>query len=319
MSQSRISVCLVDPHAPDRPIVFANRAFLDLVGYEEDEVIGRNCRFLQGPGTEEDEKRRMARAIVDEEPVVAELLNYRKDGTTFRNAVHMGPIYDEGGRLAYFMGSQWDVTSVGAARDEARHARAIARQLSHRVKNVFAVIVAVVNTMGRATGMREFARAVNARVVALSRAYEPTLDAPSGVVPMGDAVRSVLGAYDPDGNRIDLRGPGASARDPGVDPNVVGVVGLVLHELSTDALRHGALSTDDGGVAVDWRPSSDGRAMEFVWTENGGPAPDDDRVEGGAGRGIARSLVEATGGRIDYDHRPQGLRVRFDVRTGLPA
>ena len=108
--QTRMAMCVTDPYQPDNPIVAINAAFTRLTGYGEDEILGRNCRFLQGPETDPDEIARIRRAIEDRSLDYFELLNYRKDGTAFWNALHVGPILDEAGRLLFHFGSQWDVT-----------------------------------------------------------------------------------------------------------------------------------------------------------------------------------------------------------------
>lgn len=103
---SPIAAVLSDPRQPDNPIVHCNQAFIDLTGYALEEVIGRNCRFLAGPSTEEhlsDEIRQGVRARI---PVLVQIRNYRKDGTPFRNAVLVAPIFDAEGDLDYFLGSQ---------------------------------------------------------------------------------------------------------------------------------------------------------------------------------------------------------------------
>src|SRR5690349_15160652 len=95
MAQTRMAVCLSDPNMPDDPIVFCNEAFERLTGYSAEEVIGRNCRFLQGPDTDPHEVARLRDALREEKVAVVELVNYRKDGTRFWNALHLGPIYGE--------------------------------------------------------------------------------------------------------------------------------------------------------------------------------------------------------------------------------
>ncbi|MEL7219657.1 MAG: PAS domain-containing protein, partial [Pseudomonadota bacterium] len=179
MAQTRMAICLCDPKHPDLPIVFANRAFRRLTGYSEEEIVGRNCRFLQGPETDPEPIARIRDAIANEDVVVVELLNYRKNGTTFWNALHLGPIYNDAGELVYFFGSQWDVSDVRAARAEERHAKEMARELSHRMKNMFAVISGIVNVTGRVRGIRSEAAEINSRIQALGRAYDTTLDSAS--------------------------------------------------------------------------------------------------------------------------------------------
>lgn len=101
---------VTDPHQPDNPIVFANRAFLSMAGYSMEEVMGRNCRFLQGPETDLSTVAEVSEAIRDRHETNVELLNYRKDGTTFWNALYIAPIFDENKKLVYFFASQLDVS-----------------------------------------------------------------------------------------------------------------------------------------------------------------------------------------------------------------
>lgn len=101
---------VTDPHQFDNPIVFANNAFLALTGYERLEVVGRNCRFLQGPETDPEPVARIREAVRNEVAITVDLLNYRRDGTTFRNALYMGPVHDDAGALRYFFASQLDVS-----------------------------------------------------------------------------------------------------------------------------------------------------------------------------------------------------------------
>jgi PAS domain S-box-containing protein len=115
---TRMPMIVTDPHQFDNPIVFANNAFLALTGYERFEVVGRNCRFLQGPETSPEAVARIRAAVRDEAAVTIDLLNYRKDGTTFRNALYMGPVHDDSGALRYFFASQLDVSERYALLDE---------------------------------------------------------------------------------------------------------------------------------------------------------------------------------------------------------
>ena len=309
MAQTRMAICLCDPHQDDIPIVFANRAFRRLTGYSEEEIIGRNCRFLQGPKTDPEPVARIRKAIETEDVVVVELLNYRKNGTSFWNALHLGPIYNDTGELVYFFGSQWDVSDVRAARAEERHAKEMARELSHRMKNMFAVISGIVNVTGRMRGIQSEAAEINSRIQALGRAYETTLDdASSGSIAVGEAIRAVLLPYDQGEDRLELTGNGAR-----MPFTTISIVGLVLHELAANCTKHGAWSKEGGNVHVEWRMSDDGENLVISWNENGGPTVDAAEVADGTGTTIVDRLLSSGRGSIVRDWHESGLNVTIKV------
>ncbi len=107
---TRMPMLITDPNLPDNPIVFANNAFLRLTGYAREEVVGRNCRFLQGPETDPADVKRLRDAIARRAQIEMEIINHRKDGSRFHNRVLISPVFDEDGHLTYFFASQFDVT-----------------------------------------------------------------------------------------------------------------------------------------------------------------------------------------------------------------
>ncbi len=110
METSHSAMIVTDPAQPDNPIIFANQAFLSLVGFERDEVIGRNCRFLQGPETDKRVLQQVQLAVLHHHEVCVEVLNYRKDGSAFWNELFIFPLFNERGQLVYFFASQLDVS-----------------------------------------------------------------------------------------------------------------------------------------------------------------------------------------------------------------
>lgn len=110
MSVNREGVVITDSLDSQEPIIYVNRGFERITGYSAAEVIGRNCRFLQGPGTDSEQTDRIRQALGEGTDVVVELLNYRKDGSEFWNLVSITPIFDASGRLVHRIGLQLDVT-----------------------------------------------------------------------------------------------------------------------------------------------------------------------------------------------------------------
>ncbi len=115
ISFSPIASIITDPTAPDNPIIAVNRRFEELTGYTQEELLGRNCRILAGPETDRDRSAALGRAVADATPQMVELVNYRKDGSKFLNAVMIAPVFDNDGKLAFFVGSQMAVDRQHAA------------------------------------------------------------------------------------------------------------------------------------------------------------------------------------------------------------
>jgi PAS domain S-box-containing protein len=97
---------ITDPSQNDNPIIYASPGFCSMTGYSFDEIIGRNCRFLQGEGTDHDEVSKIRHATETQTEASVCLLNYRKDGTPFNNQFFITPLYSEDGSLAYDLGAQ---------------------------------------------------------------------------------------------------------------------------------------------------------------------------------------------------------------------
>ena len=135
---SPIATVVSDPTQADNPLIAVNAAFCTLTGYTEAEVIGRNCRFLRGPDTENGQTQKLRTAVYGQHSALAELINYRKDGSPFRNAVMIAPLFDNDGKLELFVGSQIEVLpeegSIGLVRQQ--QAAQIVDRLSPRQREI---------------------------------------------------------------------------------------------------------------------------------------------------------------------------------------
>lgn len=101
-----MSVVISDPSLPDNPMIFVSDEFENQTGYSPDEAVGRNCRFLQGPDTDPHAVEAIRNALNAQTRFTIDILNYRKDGSSFVNRLRIRPIYDGDGRLMFFAGAQ---------------------------------------------------------------------------------------------------------------------------------------------------------------------------------------------------------------------
>ncbi|GJE54347.1 MULTISPECIES: histidine kinase famiy protein [Methylobacterium] len=151
VEMTRMPMVIADPRLPDTPIVYANSAFLTMTGYVHDEVVGRNCRFLQGPATDPEAAAKIARAIEARREVAVEILNYRKDGSAFWNALFISPVFDASGEAVYFFASQLNVSRRRDAEDalgQAQKMEALGQLtggIAHDFNNLLQVILGYVD------------------------------------------------------------------------------------------------------------------------------------------------------------------------------
>jgi PAS domain S-box-containing protein len=148
-----LSITVADTTQPDAPLIYANRKFLDLTGYDTAEVIGHNCRFLQGPETDPQMVADMRRAIAAGEAAEVRLQNYHKNGSQFLNNLILAPIHDDAGQLTAYIGLQSDVT-LDAKRKEAETQRqkmeALGRMMggvAHEINNMLQPVTLLVQNV----------------------------------------------------------------------------------------------------------------------------------------------------------------------------
>ena len=134
LASSAEGITISDFRLPDNPLIYANRGFEEITGYSRDESIGRNCRFLQGPDTDEESLNEIRAAIAEERSCVVELLNYRRDGTPFWNRLSLTPLRDESGQVTHFIGVQSDVTRRRLAEEALQKANIRLESANRRMK-----------------------------------------------------------------------------------------------------------------------------------------------------------------------------------------
>lgn len=185
---SPIAAVVSNPRLPDNPIVECNDAFVALTGYSRAEIIGHNCRFLSGRDTEPWLTEMLRNGIRRRQPVMVEILNYKKDGTPFRNAVMVAPIFGAAGELEYFLGSQVEVPEDVARANDARREAAhdLIASLSRRQREVLRQLAA-----GKLNKQIAYDLGISERTVKMHRS---AVFAALGVRTSADAIRLAIEA-----------------------------------------------------------------------------------------------------------------------------
>ncbi len=270
---TRMPMLITDPRKADNPIVFVNNAFLRLTGYERGEVVGRNCRFLQGPDTDPNAISAIRDAVAQRKDVAVDILNYRKDGTTFWNALFISPVSNEKGELQFFFASQLDVTERKKsehriAADKTRFEKAVKErtaeleaalemqkallhEVDHRVKNnlqmVSSLILMHILTI-QDENISSYLRAIMSRIEALStvhrRLYQSEDIASFDVADFARDLETDLIAASGRKLKPDLQ----------LEPAIVSAdkaapLALIVNELVTNTIKHAYAGRDgaDGG------------------------------------------------------------------------
>jgi PAS domain S-box-containing protein len=277
----------------DSTITSWNGAAERLFGYTAEEAIGRSVTMLIPAGRRDEETEIIERIRRGERIETYETIRQRKDGSLVPVSLTVSPVRDGFGRI---VGASKIVRDVSSHRDSEQRIRLLMREVNHRVKNQYAVILSMIReTNKRSKTPGDFERQVRERIMALSLSHD--------LLVLGDwkgttVFELLLAQLKPFGNedRVTISGPSLKLR-----PNAVQYLGIAFHELATNSAKYGALSESGGRVGVEWKvtPEPDGsQRFGLAWRESGAPAITD-RTRGGFGtvvlERIAPQAVSGTG------------------------
>lgn len=271
---TRMSMIITDPRQPDNPIVFVNDAFLRLSGYERQEVLGKNCRFLQGPRTDKATVDQLREAIAEKVDVSVDILNYRKDGSTFWNALYISPVSNDRGELLFFFASQLDVSDrkrsehritadkdrfEKAVKERTRELEAaleaqttLLHEVDHRVKNNLQMISSLIVMQSRTikdAATRKSLATMLERIEALSTVHRRLYQSKDvSRFDVADFARDLVTDLLTASGRSEIK----STLD--LEPIVISAekatpVALMVNELVTNALKHAFKEKPDGTTA----------------------------------------------------------------------
>ncbi len=309
---TRMAMIVTNPRLRDNPIVFVNDAFLRLSGYERAEIMGRNCRFLQGRDTDASAVQQIREAVDGRRDIALDILNYRKNGEPFWNALYMSPVINEAGELVYFFASQLDVTDrvdaqartlhekehfereVAARTRELTDALAaktmLVHEVDHRVKNNLQMVASLLTMQTRSISdptARDAMKAMLSRVEALGTVHKRLYQS-------HDVERFDVAEFARELSTDLVRGGGRTniALHFDLEPVEVPVekappIALMMNELITNALKHAFPDERPGRLSITVRP--DGRYFGIKIVDNGVGMP----VDPVGGRSFGKRLIES--------------------------
>jgi len=325
MDAAPLGITIADLQQPDEPLVYANEGFQRITGYDQETIVGQNCRFLQGEETDPETVERMRSAIDDRESVQLVVRNYRKDGTPFWNEITMAPIPTDAGRIRYYVGFQQDVS------ERIEHAEELTTQrdslevlnelVRHDIRNDLQVIMGsaelledgadpaqrehldvIRNSAQHAVTLTQMAREMadvhlataETEPIAVAPVVYPELETLRRSYP--DAVVTVAGAI------------------PEVRVQANEMLGAVVRNLVSNAIQHN--ESADPHVTVSARRAADQLHLEIA--DDGPGIPPERRARifergetfaaDGTGLGLylVRSLVDSYGGAVAVRDREDG-------------
>lgn len=335
---TRMPMVITDPLTQDNPIIFCNEAFQKLTGYKRDEIIGHNCRFLQGPETDMAAVAEVRRSVEHGTDIAIDLLNYRKDGSTFWNALYLSPVRNDEGEIQFFFASQMNVTErveeqraiAGqkaevereveqrtAALKAALEAKTLLlHEVDHRVKNNLTMIGALLRLQARSIAdptitakLETMLERVDALATVHRRLYQSEditkFDVGAFVANLTSDIIGASGRSD-----IEIE---ASVERIDVPSSMAAPLGLVLNEILTNAIKH-AYSDGRSGKLVISAANENGKANISVTDD--GPGMDPDAVPTGLGRTLITRLSRQVRATAYWTSANPGTRVTVSFTAG---
>lgn len=285
---------------PDRPLYW-NKNFYDLIGLEYTDEAPPAEQFFDLVHPDDREKMREARRLMDQGLRPAERDEYRllrPDGKMLWLENHRAT---DPTNERFFIGITQDITQRKNAEERVD---LVLNELAHRIKNQYAVIIKIAkDTYQQSETVNEFNEAFQARMLGLARSNDLLLRGGGQEVDLKNLLLSQIEIFG-DTRRIELNGPVLA-----VSANAAQYLAMAFHELSTNALKHGAFSVETGRIDVTWTISQDVPAMfNIIWQERGGPAPKS-KSKSGFGKLVLEKLMPAAvEGTAEIATEPDGIK-----------
>lgn len=302
---TRMAMVFTDATEPHNPMIFANDSFISLTGYDREEVLGKSFNFFMAHGADAEALARIENAFKGTSEGGTEVLYRRKNGSEFWSAVFISPVLDDRGDVVQYFASFVDLTKH---KDDEAKSRLLIDELNHRVKNTLSTVQSIVwQAMRTASDHKVIQEAIESRLFALSRSHDLLTRENWDSAGLLDIVHDALepfGVADGRADRILIKGD--NIRFP---PKSALALGIVFHELATNAVKYGALSNEAGSILIEGTKEStaDGSQLLLRWQEKDGPPVTTPSRTGHGSRVIQRGISHELEGTVDLDFRPDGL------------
>jgi PAS domain S-box-containing protein len=278
-------------------------------GYTADEIIGTKLNDVSGTQDAQAQRRQHLQHLHEGEPIEYQAVRTRKNGDQIEVWIKAAPIKAGEGKTA---GAIFFIRDITALKRHEQHVHFLMRELTHRSKNLLAVIQAMARqSLSHLNSPEDFVTRFSARLSGLAGSHDLLSNVDWEGASLIDLIKSQLRHYeDRFDQKIHIDGPDLFLR-----PEAAQNIGIALHELSTNAAKYGALSVPDGNVSISWKliTEKDVERLQMNWHEMGGPAVDPPSRKGFGHVVMDRITGQALGGTSRADFNPDGVTWTLDV------
>lgn len=293
-----------------------NAAAERMFGYTAEEAIGKSVTMLIPEHLQSEEADIIARIKQSERVESFETVRVRKDGTTFNVSLTISPVKNAEGII---VGASKIARDITQTKEAERRIRLLLREVNHRVKNQFAVILSIIReTSNRSLSPELFERQLRDRILALARSHDLLVNSEWAGASLLELIHHQLGVFGHE-QRVTISGPLVT-----INSNAVQHLGMAMHELGTNSVKYGALSNGLGQIAIRWsiteEPAGSG-TLQVIWEEQL-TRPVEDPPGSAPRRGFGSVVLErvvpiALGGTAKLERTPRS--VRWSVEAPLDA